>query len=88
MIRGLLVVMASLTIMGGIDKYETTYIREAEVTYVEGDLVTFTDYVGNDWEYFFDEGNTYNVNDEVKLVMNTNHTDSIYDDIIVGIVEK
>lgn len=88
MIRGLLVVMTSLTIVGGIDMYETTYVRETEVTCVEGDLVTFTDQVGNNWDYFFDEGNTYIVGDEVKLVMNTNHTDDIYDDIIVGVVGK
>lgn len=88
MIRGLLVMMTGLTLVGGMNVYETTYVRDAEVTSVVEDIVTFTDTTGNDWEYELDEDMQCVIGDRVTLIMNTNHTDMIYDDIIVGMVGK
>lgn len=85
MIRRLLVVVAGLTLVGGMNVYETTYVRDAEVTSVVEDIVTFTDTTGNDWEYELDDEDMQCVvGDKVTLIMNTNHTDMIYDDIILG----
>lgn len=88
MIRGLLVVMTGLTLVGGMNAYETTYVRDAEVISVVEDIITFTDTTGNDWEYELDDDIQCVVGDQVTLIMNTNHTDMIYDDIIVRVVGK
>ena len=88
MIRGLLVVMTGLTLVGGMNAYETTYVRKAEVTSVVEGIVTFNDTTGNGWEYELDEDMQCVIGDRVTLIMNTNHTDMIYDDIIVGMVGK
>lgn len=88
MIRGLLVMMTGLTLVGGMNAYETTYVRDAEVISVVEDIITFTDTTGNDWEYELDDDIQCVVGDQVTLIMNTNHTDMIYDDIIVRVVGK
>lgn len=85
MIKKLLLAMIGLTLVGGMNVYETTYTRDAEVTSVVKDIVTFTDTTGNDWEYELeDDDRQCVVGDKVTLIMNTNHTDMIYDDIILG----
>lgn len=88
MIKSILVIMAGVVVINGVGIYESTYTRTAEVTKVQNDnLVTFTDATGNDWDYYFEDGTDLEIGDNVKLIMNTMHTDSnIYDDEIEKIV--
>ena len=69
--------------------YETQhYTREATVIDVTDDIITVVDRCDYTWSF---EGDGFNVNDEVKLMMNTMHTDSnIFDDEIedVKIINK
>ena len=88
MIKTVLTVMLGIAIFGGVGTYESTYIRIAEVISVQNDsLVTFTDSTGNDWDYCFEDGTNLKTGDNVKLIMDTKHTDNnIYDDKIKKIV--
>lgn len=88
MIKTVLAVMVGIAVIGGVGNYESTYTRTAEVTEVQNDsLVTFTDATGNDWDYYFEDGTDLETGDNVKLIMDTMHTDSnIYDDEIKKIV--
>ena len=88
MIKIVLTVMLGIAIIGGVGTYESTYTRTAEVVSVQNDsLVTFTDFTGNDWDYCFKNGINLKTGDNVKLIMDTMHTDSnIYDDEIKKIV--
>lgn len=67
---------------------ETHYTREATVIEVTNNIVTVVDKCGYLWDF---EGDGFKPNDEVKMTMNTMHTDSnIYDDKIenVKIINK
>ena len=88
MIKTVLAVMLGIAVIGGVGTYESTYTRTAEVAKVQNDsLVTFTDSTGNDWDYYFEDGTDIEIGDNVKLIMDTMHTDSnIYDDEIKKIV--
>lgn len=88
MIKLALAVMIGIATIGGVGNYESTYTRTAEVTEIQNDnLVTFTDTTGNDWDYYFEDGTDLETGDNVKLIMNTMHTDNdIYDDEIKKIV--
>lgn len=60
--------------------YETHYTREATVIDVTDSIITVVDKCDYTWSF---EGDGFNVNDKVKLMMNTMHTDfNIFDDEI------
>ena len=87
MIKTVLTVMLGIAIIGGVGTYESTYTRTAEVVEVNNNLAIFTDATGNDWDYYFEDGTNLEVGDNVKLIMDTKHTDNnIYDDEIKKIV--
>lgn len=87
MIKLALAVMVGIATIGGVGAYESTYTRTAEVVEVNNNLATFTDATGNDWEYYFEDGTDLEIGDNVKLIMDTMHTDNnIYDDEIKKIV--
>ena len=88
MIKTTLAVMLGIAVIGGVGTYESTYTRTAEVAKVQNDsLVTFTDSTGNDWDYYFEDGTNLETGNNVKLIMDTMHTDNnIYDDEIKKIV--
>lgn len=66
--------------------FEVHYTREATVTAVAGEEVTVVDTNGNEWMFI---GNEFNVNDNVKLIMNTMHTElNIYDDVIEDVERR
>lgn len=63
--------------------YESHYTREATVINVNNDMVTVLDMTDNVWEF---EGDGFTIGDNVKMSMDTRHTDSnIYDDEIVSV---
>lgn len=87
MIKTVLAVMLGIAVIGGIGIYESTYTRTAEVVEVNNNLATFTDATGNYWDYYFEGGTNLKTGDNVKLIMDTMHTDNnIYDDEIKKIV--
>ena len=88
MIKTVLAVVIGIVVIGGVWTYESTYTRTAEVVSVQNNsFVTFTDSTGNDWDYYFEDGTNLKIGDNVKLVMDSMHTDNnIYDDEIKKIV--
>lgn len=87
MSKTVLTVMLGIAIIGGVGTYESTYTRTAELVEVNNNLATFTDSTGNDWDYYFEDGTDLEIGDNVKLIMDTKHTDNnIYDDEIKKIV--
>lgn len=67
---------------------ETHYTREATVVEVTDNIITVIDKSDHTWSF---EGDGFNVDDEVKLTIDTMHTDSnIFDDKIedVKIINK
>lgn len=63
-------------------KADNTYTINATVVNVESDIVSCEDSNGDIWE-FYSEG--YKVNDMLILVMDSNHTETIYDDMVVDV---
>lgn len=64
------------------------YTRECVVSEVDSNVVTFTDTNGNDWEWEIEEGQSFRVNENVKLRMNINNTvDNVTDDVIVRVIK-
>ena len=64
---------------------ETHYTRTAKVVAVNDSLITAEDQNGYLWDF---EDDSLNVGDEIRLIMDTNHTDSnIFDDKVVDVKE-
>lgn len=67
-----------------ISKIETSYTREAKVTYVKNNTVLFEDENGNIWEWEREaKEREYKEGEKVILKMDTNNTETnVFDDII------
>ena len=63
------------------------YTRECTVSEIDSNVVTFTDTNGNDWEWEIEEGQSFEMNENVKLRMNVNNTvNNVTDDVIVRVI--
>ena len=71
-----------LSVAGLTGTYEATYSRLVTCTNYENDIYTFTDNQGNDWEWEKEEKDNFEVGKVYRLIMDDNHSSSIYDDII------
>ena len=76
-------VIVMLMILG--IKISNTYVREARVEKVENNVVTFVDTTDNEWEWEMKDGENYDEDQEVRLVMSNMDTTDITDDIIIKI---
>ncbi len=78
-----LVAVIALTFFTGFT-YEDVYANCGIVVSVDydEDIVTIEDFSGNLWQFFGCED--WEINDICAMVMNTNGTDIIFDDIIVN----
>lgn len=67
-----------------INKIETSYTREAKVTYTKNNTVLFKDENGNIWEWEKEaKEKEYKEGEKVTLKMDTNNTDTnVFDDIV------
>lgn len=82
-IKGLVIITMFFCVLGACGWYESHYTREATVIDVTNDVVTVVDKCDYVWEFY---GNGFKVNDEVKMRMNTMHTDNyIFDDEIENV---
>jgi hypothetical protein len=61
---------------------ESTYTRDVIVTKVDCIEVTVQDKQGHHWSFY---GDDYTVGQEITVVMNDQHTSSIYDDTIINV---
>jgi hypothetical protein len=72
-----------------ISFYNNHYNREAIITEIKGNLITFTDAAKNEW--IFESSNAaaaFSVFDKVRLLMFNNNTEEyIFDDEIIKIVK-
>lgn len=77
-------IIITFVLMCGIAnaKADNTYTLNATVTDVDSGVVTCVDTDGNVWSFY---GDGYNVDEMIILVMDTNHTTTIYDDMIIDI---
>lgn len=68
-----------------VDNVDTRVIRKGTVETVENGIVEIVDKQGNIWQWK-EEGEKYSIGQNVKMIMNNNHTeDVIEDDIILKI---
>jgi len=74
-----------LALVGFVGGLESRYSRLALCTERHGDIFTFTDNSGNEWEWEHDYKDYYEVGKVYRLVMDDNHTSSIYDDWIIKV---
>jgi hypothetical protein len=74
-------IIITFVLMCGIAKAkaDNTYTINATVINADNDVVTCEDVNGNVWEFY---GDGFKVNDAIVLIMNSNHTTTIYDDMI------
>lgn len=77
-------IIITFVLMCGIAnaKADNTYTLNATVTDVDSDIVTCVDTDSNVWSFYSDG---YKVDEMIILVMDTNHTTTIYDDMIIDI---
>ena len=62
------------------------YIAHATVTERDGDEIIVMDINGNIWGFYIDQNDTLMVGDNILLVMHTNGTKTIFDDIIINYI--
>lgn len=85
-IKNIVLVIVMVIIFCWCSWFEVHYTREATVTAVKGEEVIVVDTNGNEWSFIGDE---FKVNDNVKLIMNTMHTENnIYDDTIEDVTKR
>ena len=87
-VKNIILIMIVIIIFCLCSWYETHYIREATVIDVTDNIITVVDKYDHTWSF---EGDGFNVDDKVKLIIDTMHTDSnISDDEIedVKIINK
>lgn len=87
-VKSLLGIMGAVALMSGVNTYEASYSREAEVVSVENNVATFEDTCGYTWEWDIETGDNLFVGKQVILKMDSCHTDAVYDDIIKKVVDK
>lgn len=84
-VRGLLVGMVLWVALMGCMFIEQHYTRTVEVVRVEGQEITVKDDYNHQWKFF---GEGFEEEQRIKVLMNTNTTDSnILDDEIVRVIE-
>lgn len=73
-----------LTIAGIIGTWESEYSRPVICTYYDPctNISTFTDNSGNDWEWKNENDEIFEIGKAYTLIMDDNHSSSIYDDLI------
>jgi hypothetical protein len=63
----------------------TYYAKQGIITAIDTahDTVTFTDFQGNNWDFYGTED--WRENDVIAAIMDTQGTDLIYDDVIISV---
>ena len=79
-----LVVLSLFLAVGVSNTLESTYTREGVVVSVDHNTVTVQDAKGYQWDF---EGTGYTLNQEITMVMNDNHTSTIFDDTVLRVKE-
>ena len=79
-----LVVLSLFLVIGVSNTLESTYTREGVVVSVDHNTVTVQDAKGYQWDF---EGTGYTLNQEITMVMNDNHTSTIFDDTVLRVKE-
>lgn len=79
-----LVVLSLFLAVGVSNTLESTYTREGVVVSIDHNTVTVQDAKGYQWDF---EGTGYTLNQEITMVMNDNHTSTIFDDTVLRVKE-
>lgn len=72
---------------GFVGGWESTYTRETICTNYTENVYTFTDSCGYDWEWE-DGPEVFEIGAKYRLIMDDNHSSSIYDDWIKKIKKE
>ena len=67
---------------GLIGGWESTYHMATICTNEQNGIYTFTDKLGNDWEWEAEAGESFEVGNGYRLTMDDNHTPARFDDWI------
>ena len=79
-----LVVLSLFLVIGVSNTLESTYTREGVVVGINHNTVTVQEAKGYQWDF---EGTGYRLNQEITMVMNDNHTSTIFDDTVLRVKE-
>lgn len=82
MIKKIALVVVAIVVVGLMGMIESTYTRDVVVTKVDCIEVTVQDKQGHHWSFY---GDDYTVGQKITVVMNDQHTSSIYDDTIINV---
>lgn len=63
---------------------QNLYVQSVEVCEVNVDLITTIDNNGNLWQFY---GDGFEESDKLYLVLDSNGTEEVWDDVIVGVSE-
>ena len=87
-VKNITLIMIVIVMFCWCSWYETHYTREAIVIDVTDNIITVIDTCNYTWSFY---GDGFNVNDEVKLTMDTMNTNfNVFDDVVkdVKIINK
>ena len=65
-----------------VSTFEATYTRDTICTGCIDNVYTFTDVCGYTWEWEAEEGETFEMGESYKLIMDDCHSSDIHDDWI------
>lgn len=86
---GMVAVVGMICALGafklGLDS-TTYYHRTGVISEVNKNEISIDDNDGNIWIYELEKGDYFSVGDKVNLIMDTNETTTIYDDIVKKVV--
>lgn len=71
-----------LGLTGLVGTFEGTYVRNATCTSCNENVYSFTDTCGYVWEWEAETNEVFNLNENYKLIMDSCHSSSIFDDEI------
>lgn len=80
-IKGMMIVIAFVLVLCVCDRIDSRYSVEGSVVEKRGNVILLIDETGEAWE-FEEEEESFNVNEEVTIQFDNNHTLTRYDDEI------
>ena len=82
MIKKIAIILLVIIVIGLIGTIDTTYTRDVKVVDVDCVEIVVEDSQGYQWSFI---GEGYEIDQEIQVVMNDNHSSTIFDDTIIKV---
>lgn len=83
--KKIIVFTVIILLFGYLGHFEALYKREAKVIDIQGNKITCLDNTNRMWTYTIGKKDKVQINDNIILIMDDRHTDTLADDIVVDI---